>query len=469
MPYDAVVVGSGPNGLTAAITLARAGWKVAVFEASSTLGGGTKTLELTLPGFDHDVCSAVHPLAVASPVFQSFPLAAHGLQWVYPPIAVAHPLDDGSAVVLRGSVENTAGTLGADERSYQRLMGPLVRDWGVLCPEFLTPVHVPVHPLALARFGMDALCGASALARAVFRTERARALFAGLAAHSRLPLEQAGAAAVGLVLGMAGHAVGWPIPKGGSGRLAAALCSYLESLGGQLFAGSRVDSIADLPGARAVVCDVSPKELLRIAGDRLPRDFRRRLGKYRYGPGAFKVDWALDRPIPWRAPECFDAATVHVGGTLGEIAESERNAWTGRHSARPFVLLCQPTVFDHTRAPAGKHPAWAYCHVPNGWTMDMVERIEAQIERFAPGFRKRILARHVFSPADFEAANPNIVGGDINGGAQDLGQLFFRPTRMLYRTPAKGLYICSASTPPGGGVHGMCGYWAAQSVLRDFS
>ncbi len=465
--YDAVVIGSGPNGLAAAITLAQKGRSVLVLEAQETVGGGARSGELTLPGFVHDICSAVHPMAVASPFFRSLPLEKHGLAWIHPEAPLAHPLDDGTAVVVERSVRVTGANMGGDAARYARLMGPLVSNWPKLEPLVMGPLRVPRHPFAAARFGMVALRSAAALARGAFREERARAAFAGLAAHSVLPMEMRPSAAFGLVLGVAAHAAGWPIPRGGAQSISNALVSYLRSLGGDVTAGRAVASLDELPPARAVLCDVTPRQLLRIAGTKLSPAFRSQLQRYRYGPGVCKVDWALGAPIPWKAEACSRAGTVHVGGTLEEIARSERDAWEGRVAERPFVLLAQPTLFDGSRAPAGKHVAWAYCHVPNGSTADVSGAIEQQIERFAPGFRERILARHVVVAAAMEQHNANLIGGDIGGGAETLAQVFLRPTWRLYRTPAKGVYLCSSSTPPGGGVHGMCGYWAARAALRD--
>jgi phytoene dehydrogenase-like protein len=465
--YDAIVIGSGPNGLTAAILLARAGLKVYVFEAQDTAGGGTRSEELTEPGFVHDVCSAVHPLAVGSPAFESFPLAEHGLEWIHPPAPLAHPLDDGSAVLMHRSVDETAAELGVDRDAYKKLMAPLAQRWDTLGAEFLQPLHFPKHPLQLGGFGLKAIRSAEGFARNRFRSEAARALFAGLAAHSILPLEKPVTAAFGLVFAMTAHAVGWPIPRGGSQSIANALCSYLSTLGGEVVTGRRVDNVDEFTGARAIVCDVTPRQLLKLAGHRFSRPYARRLEKYRYGPGVFKVDWALREPIPWKAAACAQAATVHLGGGLEDIAASERAPWRNEIAGRPFVLLAQPSLFDPTRAPDGKHTAWGYCHVPNGSREDVTDRIESQVERFAPGFRRTILARQVFDTVAMERHNANLVGGDINGGSQDLAQQFLRPTRRLYRTSARGIYICSASTPPGGGVHGLCGYYAAQAVLKD--
>ena len=466
--YDAVIVGSGPNGLAAAITLARAGRSVLVLEGADTIGGGLRSAELTLPGFLHDPCSAFHPLGIASPLWRSLPLAEHGLTWIHPPAPLAHPFDDGTAVVVERDVAATAGQLGVDGAAYRHLMGTFAGDWERIIQEFLGPLRFPRHPFSLVRFGLAALWPATALARLAFREERARAVFGGMAAHSIMPLERPATAAFGFMLGILAHAVGWPIVQGGSQRFADALASHLRSLGGEIRTGSYVRSLADLPPAAATLFDVTPRQLVSIAGDRLPAGYQRRLGRYRYGPGVCKVDFALDGPIPWRAAECLRAGTVHVGGTLAEIAAAERAAWAGEHPKRPFLILGQQSLFDPARAPAGKHTVWAYCHVPNGSTVDMTGRITAQIERFAPGFRTRILAAHTRTAAEIAAYNPNYIGGDINGGVQDLRQLFTRPVASLnpYATPASGIYLCSSSTPPGGGVHGMCGYWAAQAVRK---
>ena len=466
---DAIVVGSGPNGLAAAITLARAGRSVNVFEAKETAGGGCRSGELTLPGFVHDVCSAVHPLGVGSPFFRSLPLEEHGLTWVHPEVPLAHPLDDGTAVVLERSVEATADSLGRDAAAYRKLMIPLVRDWDKLASQLLGPLlRVPRHPLALARFGLRAARSARGLAEGMFEGERARALFAGLAAHSMLPLEQPFTATFGLIMGAAGHALGWPVARRGSQSIADALASYLRSLGGEIITGRTIESLDDLPPASAFLLDVTPRQVIRIAGQRLPRGYQRKLARYRYGPAAFKVDFALDGPIPWKAEACGRAGTVHIGGTLAEIADGERAVARGEPPERPYVLVAQQSLFDPARAPEGKHTVWAYCHVPNGSTVDMTERIEAQIERFAPGFRERVMGRSVLSPPGLERYNENYVGGDIAGGAHDGLQLFLRPTvgMVPYATPARGIYICSSSTPPGAGVHGMCGYFAARAALR---
>jgi phytoene dehydrogenase-like protein len=466
--YDAVVVGSGPNGLAAAITLARAGCSVLVHEAKETIGGGARSASLTLPGFVHDVCSAIHPLGVASPFFRTLPLAEHGLEWMHPPVALAHPFDDGTAALLEQSVEVTGATLAEDAAAYQRLMAPLVATWEQLADAVLGPLRLPSHPLTLLRFGWHAIRSACGLAEGWFTGSRAKAFFGGLAAHSLMPLERPLTAAFGLLLGILGHFVGWPFPRGGAQQISTALAAYLRVLGGEIVTNAPVQCIDELPAARAVLLDVTPRQVLRLAGHRLPAGYRRQLERYRYGPAAFKLDWALDGPIPWAAPACARAGTVHLGGTLAEIAASERAAWYGEQTEKPYVLVAQQSVFDSTRAPAGKHTVWAYCHVPNGSTFDMTDRIERQIERFAPGFRDRILARHVMPPAALTDYNPNYIGGDINGGVQDIWQLFTRPVIRLvpYATPVRGLYLCSSSTPPGGGVHGMCGYFAACAALR---
>jgi phytoene dehydrogenase-like protein len=465
--YDAVVIGSGPNGLSAGITIAEAGRAVLLIEGQQTIGGGARSGELTLPGFVHDVCSSVYPMAVWSPFFRRLPLAQYGLEWVHPVAPLAHPLDDGSAVVLERSLEQTATNLGADAGCYVRLMRPLVSAWPRLESSVQTPFSIPAHPLAAMRFGLTVLRSATSVARHAFRGERARALVAGLAAHAVLPLERVPSAAFGLVLGIIAHTQGWPFALGGSQNIAIALAKHLVSLGGEILTGMPVASLEQLPRARAFLCDITPRQLLTIAGSRLPAGFRGKLEGYQYGPGVCKLDWALDGPIPWKAQECGRAGTVHLGGTFAEIASSERDAWCGRHSERPFVLLAQPTLFDSTRAPAGKHTAWAYCHVPNGSTVDMTDAIERQIERFAPGFRRHILKRSVRVAASLEGHNPNLIGGDIGGGVADLRQFLLRPTRRFYRTPAKGIYLCSSSTPPGPGVHGLCGHLAASAALKD--
>jgi phytoene dehydrogenase-like protein len=464
---DAIVVGAGPNGLAAAIELARAGLSLQVLEAADTVGGGARSAELTLPGFVHDICSAIHPLGVASPFFRTLPLGEHGLEWIDPPAPLAHPFDDGTAAVLERSPDAAVRGIGEDETRWRRLFAPLAREAEPLLDDVLGPLHLPAHPLLLARFGARAALPATALARLAFRGEKARGVFAGLAAHSMLPLGRPPSAAFGLMLGLLAHSVGWPLPRGGSQRLSDALASYLRTLGGEIETGRRIDSLSELGETRPVLLDVTPRGLLGLADDRLPTRYRRGLERYRYGPGVFKLDWALEGPIPWRAEACARAATVHLGATLDEIATSEAAACRGQIPERPYVLLAQQSLFDATRAPEGRHTAWAYCHVPNGSTADMTERIEAQVERFAPGFTERILARSALGPAKIERYNENYVGGDINGGAATLSQLFTRPVARIspYTTPLPGVFLCSSSTPPGGGVHGMCGYHAARAAL----
>ncbi|MGH8909381.1 MAG: phytoene desaturase family protein [Egibacteraceae bacterium] len=466
--YDAVVVGSGPNGLAAAITIAETGRSVLVLEAQDSVGGGVRSAQLTLPGFNHDICSAIYPLVEGTPFLSRLPLERYGLELIHPPVPLAHPLDGGRAAVLERSVEDTAVGLDGDADAYRALMKPLVTGWEGISAGILGPPRLPRHPLALARFGWHAVRSATALATGEFQHEAARALFAGMAAHSFLPLERSPSAAYGLVLGVLAHVAGWPLVKGGAQRLADALARHLAGLGGTVVTGRRVRRLSDVPPARAVLLDVTPRQLVRIAGDRLPAGYRRGLERYRYGPGAFKVDWALDGPVPWTAQACRRAGTVHLGGALAEIAASERDVAEGRHPERPYVLIAQQSLFDPTRAPEGSHTLWGYCHVPNGSTVDMTERIEAQVERFAPGFRDRVLARNVRPPAALERHNANCVGGDINGGLGDWRQLFTRPVPRLvpYATPVDGLYLCSSSTPPGGGVHGLCGHYAARAALR---
>ena len=465
---DAVVVGAGPNGLAAAIVLAEAGRSVAVVEARETIGGSCRTAELTLPGFRHDVCSAIHPMAVASPFFARIPLERHGLRWIHPKAPLAHPLDDGSAALLHRSVEATGATLGTDASAWAAFVDPFLDDADALFAGILRPMRVPRHPLALARFGVSALRSAAGVVNARFRGERARALFGGCAGHSILPLDKTASAAIGLVLAIAGHSHGWPCAAGGSQSIADALAARLRELGGTLETGREVRSLADLPGAHAVLFDVAPRALERIAGEALPVRYRAALRAFRHGPGVFKVDWALAGPIPWTARECERAGVVHVGGTMEEIADSERAAWSATPAERPFVLVAQPSLFDPTRAPAGRHVVWGYCHVPNGCTVDMTTRIEAQIERFAPGFRDRIRARVTTDPARFAAYDANYVGGDISGGANTLFRIFARPVARLVpcATPDPSLFLCSSSTPPGAGVHGICGWFAAKVALR---
>jgi phytoene dehydrogenase-like protein len=466
MPHNAIVIGAGPNGLAAAIELARAGYLVQVYEANDTIGGGVRSAELTLPGFVHDICSAVHPLAAGSPFFSQLPLARYELEYINPPAAMAHPFDDGTAVLLHRSVELTAEGLGRDGSAYRQLIGPLVNDWDLLAEDLLSPPGIPRHPIKLAQFGFYGIRSAKGLTQGLFTEERTRAFFAGLAAHSFLSLDMLASAAFALVMATIGHAIGWPITRGGSQRIANALTSYLRDLGAKVLTGVRIDSIDQLPDSRIIMCDVTPRQLLKIAGTRFPSTFRNKLKRYRYGPAAFKIDWALRGPVPWKAEGCTQAATVHLGCSFEEIYASEKACWQNEYVERPFVIVSQPNLFDPARAPEGRHTLWGYCHVPNGSRVDMTEVIENQIERFAPGFRDQILTKHVMSPADLEKHNPNLVGGDINGGAQDLGQMFTRPTMSLYSTPVKGLYICSSSTPPGGGVHGMCGYNAARAAIH---
>lgn len=466
--FDAVVVGSGPNGLAAAIALRQSGLSVLLVEGKKEIGGGLSTQELTLPGFLHDTCSAIHPLAAGSPFFQTLPLAEHGLQFSYPAIAAAHPFDGATAAVLKGTVEETARLLGKDANAYQALMQEVTEDWQLIDKDVLAPLHFPVRPLAMARFGLKAVSSALHLSKR-FRTKEAKGLWAGMAAHSIQPLSNLTTSAVGLVLMAVGHLQGWPVPLGGSYSIAKALGSYFVSIGGQIQTDFYVKSLGQLPSAHAVLFDVTPRQLLQIAGYRFSSFYRWQLERYRYGMGVFKIDWALDGPVPFAAAECREAGTVHLGNTLEEIAAGEQAASQGRHPDKPFVLLAQQSLFDASRAPKGKHTAWAYCHVPHGSTVDMTEAIEGQVERFAPGFRERIIGRHTMNTAQMQAHNPNYIGGDINGGIIDVGQLFTRPALRYspYRTSAGGLYICSSSTPPAGGVHGMCGYHAAKRALKD--
>ena len=468
--YDAVVIGSGPNGLAAAIQLAINGWKILVIEARETIGGGTRTKDLTLSGFRHDVCSAVHPMALASPFFTSLNLEAHGLSWVQSKIPLGHPLDHGRAVLLHRSLAETCDGLGVDGGAYRRVFEPLTRQATSLFEDLLKPFGIPRHPIRMARFGVRALLPATTLAR-FFRTAEARALFAGTSGHSVRPLHQTLTSAVGIVLQVAAHVGGWPIPAGGSQEIANVLARVLVANGGAVTCGCRVERFEELPPARAYLFDVSPRQLSRICGDALPAAYRQRLEAYRHGPGVFKVDYALSEPIPWSNAACRSAGTVHVGGSFEEIAAAERAAWDGSLTETPFVLVAQPSVSDPTRAPAGRHVGWAYCHVPSGSTVSRRDCIESQIERYAPGFRDCILAAHTLNCAEMEEYNPNYIGGDIIGGVTDWRQLFTRPVglRDPYATPNPKIFLCSASTPPGGGVHGMCGYWAAQSVRRRWA
>jgi phytoene dehydrogenase-like protein len=461
----ACVIGSGSNGLSAAIVLALAGLQVEVFEAERIPGGATRSMELTLPGFVHDFGAAVYPLGAGSPFFSMLPLHDYGLEWVCSPTPLAHPLDDGTAVTLEQDLEAAEAKLGADGRVWRNLIEPLVKHWNELAPEVLGPVlKIPRHPWLLARFGMNAVLPAKVVASR-FNSDRTRALFAGLAGHSFRSMDEALTGAFAMLMAAPAHIVGWPVARGGSQSITNALCGCLAKLGGQVKTSARVKSLDELSGYDLVLCDLTPKQLLAIAGQQLSDRYKHQLSKYRYGPGVFKVDYALSAPIPWKAPECSRAATLHLGGTFDEIAASEKAVRTGKHSERPFVLLAQPSLFDGSRAPAGKHTAWAYCHVPNGSTFDMLPRLESQIERFAPGFREIVLARQILSPVSLERMNSNLVGGDIAGGAIDFRQLLFRPTWRLYATSARHIFLCSSSTPPGAGVHGMCGYHAAKRAL----
>jgi phytoene dehydrogenase-like protein len=465
MSPRACVIGAGPNGLASAIVLAQAGVQVDVLEAESTPGGGVRTLELTLPGFRHDFGSAVYPMGAGSPFFSSLPLHNHGLEWIHSPAALAHPLDDGTAVMLERDLSETVKSLGVDGAPWDKLMRPFVDRWKEFAPEILRPVSfMSKHPWLMARFGMVGLRSAEVVARR-FRSERTRALFAGLAAHSFLSLDEPLSSGLAILMAVPAHAVGWPIPRGGAQSLTNALCGVLSGLGGKVSTSSPVQSLSALSDYDLILCDLTPRQLVKVCGPKLSDNYKRRLERFRYGPGAFKVDYALSAPIPWKAADCLRAASVHLGGSFEEIAASEKAVRNGQHAERPFVLLAQPTLFDSSRAPTGKHTAWAYCHVPNGSELSMLEKLENQIERFAPGFRECILARRVFSPADLESMDANLVGGDVGGGVIDIRQLLFRPTRRHYATSARDIYMCSASTPPGGGVHGMCGYHAAKMAL----
>lgn len=466
---DAVVVGAGPNGLSAAITLARAGLRVQLLEAHTEVGGALQTRELTLPGFRHDYGSAIHPLAVASPAFREWPLHAFGLDWVYPDAPVVHTYLPGQTVVLEQSLDATAESLGRDGKAWKRLFGPLLGNWEGLLHDILRPLfRIPSSPFTLARFGLAGLPSAHAVGLALFQTPEARALWAGMAAHTTLPLTTPGTSAMTLVLGLLAHAVGWPFPRGGAQSLANAMRAYFEFLGGEVITGINVQSPRDLPDARIVLVDSSPGVLLKLLGDRAPSGYRRALERFQYGPGIQKFDYALSSPVPWQDERTFRSATVHIGGTFEEITASEA-ANTKFASPRPYVLAAQQTLFDPTRAPAGQHTLWAYSHVPNGSSTDIRPQVEAQIERFAPGFGERILARHITTAPQFQAFSPVMQGGDLNGGAGTLWQLICRPNLALtpYRTPVRGFYLCSSSTPPGGGVHGMVGYHAALTALHD--
>lgn len=465
--YDAIIVGSGPNGLAAAIRLALEGLKVKVFEASATVGGGMRTAELMQQGVHHDICSAIHPMAASSPFLKQLPLSDFGLEWIQPEYPVAHPLDNGKAVMMHRSLEATANDLGVDSSSYKNLMQPIAENWDALTNDFLGPLTIPKHPFLMARFGLNAIQPAQRLQKK-FETVEAKALFAGLAAHSILPLDAPITAAIGLVLGAAGHSVGWPLPKGGSQSIANAMTRYLQSLGGEVETDFEVTSIDQLPSHQCILFDLTPRQLIEIAGDRLPEWYVNRLKKFKYGSGVFKVDYILKEPVPWSDPRCQKAGTVHLGGTFGEIAAAEKLLDDNKHAEKPYVLVAQQSMFDESRTPDGRHTLWAYCHVPSGSTRDMTEEIDNQIERFAPGFRDVVEERHTMNTSQFEEYNANYFGGDINGGRQDIWQLFTRPIHLInpYATPADGVYLCSSSTPPGGGVHGMCGYHAAMLALR---
>jgi phytoene dehydrogenase-like protein len=466
--YDAIVVGSGPNGLAAAITLQYHGLEVLLIEAKETIGGGLRTCEVTLPGFKHDICSAIHPMAAASPFFSKLPLKQHSLEYIQPEIPAAHPFDDGSAAVLHSCLKQTAEAMGEDRSVYENLVRPFVNSFGELCNDSLGPFTLPRHPLLLARFGLKALQPASSLVK-TFKEKKARGLWAGMAAHSILPFHKVATSAIGLLLMAAGHVNGWPIPKGGSASIANALASYFSSIGGKIKTGFYVRSLQDLPSSHAVLFDITPRQLLQIAGHKFSLLYTKQMQRYQYGMGVFKIDWALDGPVPFKSEECRRAGTIHIGNSFEEIAQSEHDAWQGKDPDKPFVLLAQQSLFDDSRAPKGKQVLWGYCHAPHGSSRDMTDAIERQIERFAPGFRDRILDKRTMNTAHMESYNPNYVGGDVIGGAATLSQLFTRPALRFspYRTSTKGLYLCSASTPPGGGVHGMCGYHAARRVLKD--
>lgn len=466
---DAVVVGSGPNGLAAAVFLAREGIATRVYEANAVAGGGVRSLELTLPGFRHDLCSAIHPMAVASPFFRDLKIEEHGLEWIQPPLCLAHPFDDGSAAVLERSVDATARRLGSDADAYRSLFQPLAEVGEDLFRDLLGPLRWPGRILSTARLAWHGMQSARSLIERNFQTREARALLGGVAGHAVAPMDKAPSAGFILALALAGHIVGWPMPRGGAQRLADSLINVLRSHGGDLIVARAIESLAEIDGARTILLDVAPRELLRLGGSRLPDRYRRRLEAFRHGPGVIKIDWALSAPIPWTADACRSAGTVHLGGTYEEIVASEDAIWRGEHADRPMVLLTQPTLFDPTRAPADRHVGWAYCHVPSGSTRDLTDVIECQVERFAPGFRDTVLARHVFTASQMERKNRNLVGGEIGGGVHDLRQLLARPVARLdpYRTPLDGVYLCSASTPPGMGVHGMCGYFAALAALHD--
>lgn len=467
--YDAVIVGSGPNGLSAGVRLAQEGLRVLILEAKESIGGGTRTAELTEPGFLHDVCSAVHPTAAASPFFRSLELEKHGLEWVHPKYPYAHPFEDGEAATAQISLQETAIGLGKDARDYRHLFGEFIENWGYISEDIFGTLRMPKHPLLMARFGWYGMFSAKLLASSLFKTKEAKSLFMGCAAHSILPLNKAFTASFGLVIGASAHAVGWPFAKGGSAAISKVLSELFQSFGGEIQTNVEVKKLADIPPATSILFDLTPFQISSIISDRLPPSYKRKLETYTYGPGTFKMDFALSEPVPWLNEKCRQAGTLHLGGTYEEIIDSEASVWKGKHSENPYVLVAQPSLFDDTRAPSGKHVLWAYCHVPNGSETDMSETIEKQIERFAPGFRDTIISKHTFNSKEFEAYNSNYIGGDINGGAQFAKQLFGRPVLKWdpYKIPVEGMYICSASTPPGGGVHGMSGFHAAESVLKN--
>lgn len=474
--YDVTIIGSGPNGLSAAIRLAQAGQSVLVLEGHETIGGGTRSGELTLPGYTHDICSAIHPLGLASPFLRTLPLQKYGLAWVHPEVPFAHALAPESSILIHQDLNTTAEALGHDGRAWKKLFAPFVENWQALMDDFLGPLPLPPkHPFLMTRFGLTAIQSATGLARRTFRGARARAAFGGMAAHSMMPLEWLTLGGFGMMLGILAHAVGWPMARGGSQQIANAMAAYFQSLGGKILTGTKVTALDQLPPSKAILFDTSPRGVLSIAGDHLAPGYARQLQKYRYGGGVCKVDWALSEPIPWKSPDFAKAATVHIGGSLEEMSMSERAIWKGKIADRPYILLVQQSLFDPTRAPTGKHTAWAYCHTPPGWAEDVSGLIERQIERFAPGFREVVLSKSVRTAVQMEAYNPNYVGGDINGGVQNLRQFFTRPAVQWnpYRIPGNfggaKAYLCSSSTPPGGGVHGMCGFYAAETVLKDFA
>jgi phytoene dehydrogenase-like protein len=469
MKYDAVVIGGGPNGLAAAITLQRAGAAVKIFEAKDTIGGGMRSAELTLPGFIHDVCSAIHPMAIESPFFSQLPLRDFGLKGIFPQYSLAHPFEDGEGVILANSIDQTACYLGKDDKSYKKLMVPLVDNWPDFNKNILGPLSIPRNPLPLARFGIKALLPADKFCNYFFKEAKAKALIAGCAAHSLLPLDHLATSAIGLVLALTGHRRGWGLPEGGTQQLANALCNYFKSLGGEIEVNAEIKNINDIPQAKVIIFDTSPTQLVEIAGERLSEQYKKSLSRFKLGWGVYKVDFALSEPVPWKFKFAQRAGTLHLGGKMEEIMESEKAVSEGRVSENPFVLYAQQSMFDKTRAPEGKQTGWAYCHVPNGYSQNVRELIIKQIEKYAPGFREIILSMHTFSPSDYQAYNSNYIGGDINGGSQDITQIFSRPVLSLspYRTSAKGIYLCSSSTPPGGGVHGMCGFHAAKRALKD--